>query len=84
MTFFSVGILASLAVAGLLFGFPRRVGAGLGTPSLRERLAVIRQPPVLVALLVTLIWAAGVYAVYSYFAPYLTHVAGIEGARRSA
>jgi predicted MFS family arabinose efflux permease len=83
MTFVSVGILASLAVAGLLFGFPRAVGAGLGAPTLRERLAVIKQPPVLTALLVTVIWGAGAYTVYSYLTPYLTRVAGIEGAQIS-
>jgi len=52
MMFICVGILASLAVAGILVGLPRGVGSGLGVPSLRERLAVIQQPPVLVALLV--------------------------------
>jgi predicted MFS family arabinose efflux permease len=82
-TFVSVGILASLAVAGLLFGFPRGVGAGLATPTLRERLAVIQQPPVLVALLTTVIWATGAYTVYSYLAPFLTRVAGLEGAQIS-
>jgi predicted MFS family arabinose efflux permease len=78
MTFVAVGILASLAVAGLLFGFPRSVGARLGTASLRERVAVIQQPPVLVALLVTVIWGAGAYTVYSYLVPYLTKIAGID------
>ena len=81
MTFVCVGILASLAVAGLLFGFPRSVGAGLATASLRERLAVVQQPPVLVALLVTVIWGTGAYTVYSYLAPYLAHVAGIGDAQ---
>ena len=79
MTFICVGILASLAVAGLLVGLPRGVGSGLGVPSLRERMAVIQQPPVLVALLVTVIWGTGAYTIYSYLAPYLTDVVGIEG-----
>jgi predicted MFS family arabinose efflux permease len=78
MTFVGVGILGSLAVAGLLFGFPRSVGAGIGAPTLRERLAVIQQPPVLAALLVTVIWGTGAYTVYSYLVPYLTRVVGID------
>jgi predicted MFS family arabinose efflux permease len=78
MTFACVGILASLAVAGLTFGFPRGVGAGIGAATLRERLAVIRQPPVLAALLVTVIWGTGVYTVYSYLVPYLTRVVGVD------
>jgi len=80
MTFVCVGILGSLAVAGLLFGFPRGVGAGIGAPTLRERLAVIQQPPVLVALLITVIWGTGAYTIYSYLVPYLTRVVGIEDA----
>jgi predicted MFS family arabinose efflux permease len=78
MTFVCVGILGSLAVAGLLFGFPRGVGAGIGAASLRERVAVIQQPPVLVALLVTVIWGTGAYTLYSYLVPYLTQVVGID------
>ena len=53
MTFVCVGIIASLAVAGLLIGLPREVGEQVGAPSLRERFAVVQQTPVLVALLVT-------------------------------
>jgi predicted MFS family arabinose efflux permease len=78
MTFVCVGIIASIAVAGLLLGLPRGVGAGMGAPSLRERFAVVQQTPVLVALLITTIWATGAYTVYSYLAPYLTRVVGIE------
>jgi predicted MFS family arabinose efflux permease len=77
MTFVGVGIIATLAVAGLLIGLPREVGEQAGAPSLRERFAVVQQTPVLVALLVTTIWATGAYTVYSYLAPYLTDVAGI-------
>ena len=78
MTFMGVGILASLAVTGLILGLPRGVGAGLGVPTLRERLAVIQQPPVIVALLITVIWGTGAYTVYSYLVPYLTQIVGIE------
>jgi predicted MFS family arabinose efflux permease len=79
MTFVGVGMIAFVAVAGLLIGLPRGVGEQVGAPSLRERFAVVQQTPVLVALLVTTIWATGAYTVYSYLAPYLTGVAGIEG-----
>jgi predicted MFS family arabinose efflux permease len=78
MTFVCVGIVASLAVAGLLIGLRREVGQQAGAPSLRDRFAVVQQTPVLVALLVTTIWATGAYTVYSYLAPYLTGVAGID------
>jgi predicted MFS family arabinose efflux permease len=84
MTFVGVGILASVAVIGLAVGLPRGVGAALGAPTLRERIAVVQQPPVLVALLVTTIWATGAYTVYTYLASYLTRVASIEGAQIGA
>jgi hypothetical protein len=45
MTFVGVGIMASIAAAGLLFGIPRGIDKGLSVPSIR--LAVIRQVPLL-------------------------------------
>ena len=80
MTFGGVAILAAVATAGLSLGLPRGIGAGLPTASLRERLAVARQPAVLLALLTTLLWATGAYTVYTYLALYLQTVTGIQGA----
>jgi len=80
MTFTGVGIMASIAIAGLFFGIPRGVDSGLSVPSLRDRLAVIRQVPLLTGFLVTLLWATGAYTVYTYFTPYLTTVTGIDSA----
>src|SRR5271156_476751 len=74
MTFVGVGIMASIALAGLFFGIPRGIDEGLSVPSLRERLAVIRQVPLLMGFLVTMLWATGAYTVYTYFTPYLTTV----------
>ena len=79
MTFVGVGIMASIAVAGLCFGIPRGIDAGLSAPSIRDRLAVVRQVPLLTGFLVTMLWATGAYTVYTYFTPYLTTVAGIDG-----
>jgi predicted MFS family arabinose efflux permease len=79
MTFVGVGVLASIATVGLFAGIPRGVDAGLAVPSIRERIAVVRQTPVLLGLLVTTLWATGAYTNYTYLAPYLTSVTGIEG-----
>jgi predicted MFS family arabinose efflux permease len=79
MTFVGVGIVASIAVAGLFCGIPRGIDRGLSAPSIRERLAVIRQVPLLVGFLVTMIWATGAYTVYTYFTPYLTTVIQLDG-----
>jgi predicted MFS family arabinose efflux permease len=80
MTFVGVGLLASIAVAGLFVGIPRGIDKGLSAPSISERLAVVRQTPVLIGLLVTALWATGAYTVYTFFTPYLTAVTGIDGA----
>jgi predicted MFS family arabinose efflux permease len=80
MTFVGVGVLASIATVGLIIGLRRGVGSGLPVATMRERVAVVQQTPVLLALLVTTIWATGAYAVYIYLAPYLAFATGIEGA----
>ncbi|HEX4410384.1 MAG TPA: MFS transporter [Xanthobacteraceae bacterium] len=79
-TFFGVGIMATVAVAGLFVGIPRGIDKGLSAPSIRERVAVVRQAPILIGLLVTALWATGAYTVYTYFTPYLVSVTGISGA----
>ncbi len=81
MTFVGVGIMASIAIAGLFFGIPRGIDKGLSTPTIRERLAVIRQIPLLTGFLVTTLWAGGAYAVYAYLAPYLITVTHIDATR---
>jgi predicted MFS family arabinose efflux permease len=80
LTFMVVGALSVLATTGLLFGLDRDVGAGWPVAGLRERIAVIRRPPVLLMLLVTLLWATGAYTVYTYLAVFLASETAIGGA----
>ena len=80
LTFVVVGTLSVLATTGLLFGLDRDVGAGLPVASMRERIAVVGQKPVLLTLLVTLLWATGAYTVYTYLAVFLASETGIDGA----
>jgi len=75
-----VGTLSVLATTGLLFGLDRDVGAELPVASLRERIAIVGQKPVLLTLLVTLLWATGAYTVYTYLAVFLASETGIDGA----
>ncbi len=79
MTFAGVGVLGAIAVAALVFGLPRSVGAGLPTATLGQRLGVARQPAVLLTLGVTLMWAAGAYVVYPYLALVLEQAARADG-----
>ena len=79
-TFMVVASLSAIATFGLLFGLDRTVGAGLPVASLRERFAAVSHKPVLLALLVTLLWATGAYTVYTYLAAFLASGLKIEGA----
>jgi predicted MFS family arabinose efflux permease len=79
VTFAIVGALALLATAGLAVSLARDVGANLPVVQLGERLAVFRQRPVLLALLVTLLWATGAYTVYTYLSLFLAGAVGISG-----
>lgn len=80
VNFLGVAILASLAFVGLTAGISRDAGAGQSAATLGERLAVVVRPAALPALFVTTLWAVGGYAVYTYIAPFLAAVVGLEGA----
>jgi predicted MFS family arabinose efflux permease len=83
-TFGGVGFLAGLATAGLSVGLHRSVGSVMSVVSLRERIAVAQRPDVLLALLVTTLWAMGAYTVYTYVALLLHAAAGLTGTGISA
>jgi len=82
--FAGVGVLAALATTGLSFGLHRRVGSVMAVVSLRERIAITQRPDVLLALLVTTLWAMGAYTVYTYVALLLNATAGLKGTGISA
>jgi len=84
VNFAVVGALAAIATVGLLGGLPRDIAGRLPVASLRERLEVARQPAVLLALVSTMLWATGAYAVYTYLALFLARAAGISGSTVSA
>ncbi|MBO9127756.1 MULTISPECIES: MFS transporter [unclassified Rhizobium] len=75
VTFLGVGILAMIAVVGLVVGLDRSAGAGISVPGLAARVAVAKRPPILIGLAITLFWAIGAYTVWTYIAPYLQSVA---------
>jgi predicted MFS family arabinose efflux permease len=79
VTFAIVGALALFATAGLALSLARDVGANLPVARLSERIAVFWQKPLLLALVVTLLWATGAYAVYTYLSLFLARVVGISG-----
>jgi predicted MFS family arabinose efflux permease len=74
-----VGALSLIATAGLLSGLRRDIADRLPVASLRERIDVARRPVVLLALLNSMLWATGAFAVYTYLASFLVRAAGIGG-----
>ena len=80
-TFGLVALLAGIAVTILfLVGLPQIPASAV--ISLRARLAPIAQPPVLMALLPTLLWSVATFTVYTYITPFLqqiTHVQTVDG-----
>ncbi|MGO4711501.1 MFS transporter [Bradyrhizobium sp. 2TAF24] len=71
--FVLVAALGLVALGGLLWGLPR--GLPRVTATLSQRLAVARQPSVLRALLVTVLWGTAGFTVF----PYLALVLGTVG-----
>lgn len=65
-TFAMVALVGAVALSGLLLGLPR--GLPRNTASLGERLAVARHTSVLIALVITALWAVGGFTVFTYFA----------------
>jgi len=75
--FLLAGVLALLTLAGLaVFLEPSKSS---GSVSLADRIAVARRPDVLGALMVTVIFMAGVFTIYTYIAPLLEQTAGLAG-----
>jgi predicted MFS family arabinose efflux permease len=80
-TFGGVAALSALAVAGLVFGLPAGIGAGLSTATLRERVATAAQPAILLTLLVTTLWAMASYTTYTYLALFVSNATTLRGAQ---
>ena len=80
-TFAGVAGLSALALAGLLFGLPRGIGAGIGVATLKERIKTAAQPAILLTLLVTTLWAMASYVTYTYLALFVANATSIHGAQ---
>ncbi|CAN7449076.1 MFS transporter [Variovorax paradoxus] len=77
-TFWAVTLIGVLAFAVLAVFVPRVKGEAKTAP-LREELAVLARPQVLLGLAMTVLGFAGVFAVFTYIQPLLTQVTGLSG-----
>ena len=76
-TFWAVTLIGVLAFAVLAVFVPRVKGEA-GPAPLREELAVLARPQVLLGLAMTVLGFAGVFAVFTYIQPLLTQVTGLS------
>lgn len=77
-TFAGIGVLSAIVTLGVVLGMPRTIGKNLAVPSFAQRVAVGRRPDVLVTLLITTLWATGIWTIYPYLAPFLTGSPGFS------
>ena len=75
-TFSIVAVMSLVAIAGIRAGIAADAGAGIPVATLRQRLAVVRQPAIVRLLSVSLFWAIGAFTAYPFLAPYLASVLG--------
>lgn len=82
-TFWAVTLIGALAFVVIAVFVPRvRPEEGTTTPlaPLREELAVLARPQVLLGLAMTVLGFAGVFTVFTYIQPLLTRVTGVSEA----
>ncbi|WGT65717.1 MFS transporter [Variovorax paradoxus] len=75
-TFWAVTLIGVLAFAVLALFVPRVKGEAKPAP-LRDELAVLARPQVLLGLAMTVLGFAGVFVVFTYIQPLLTQVTGL-------
>jgi len=81
-TFWAVAVIGVLAFAVLAAFVPREQKSDDAAPpaTLRQELAVLARPQVLLGLVITVFGFAGVFAVYTYIQPLLTRITGLSEA----
>ncbi|MFD2008531.1 Cmx/CmrA family chloramphenicol efflux MFS transporter [Streptomyces narbonensis] len=75
--FWAVAAASAIALAGVVTRIPR-IPLPETKPSLKRELAVYRDPQVLLQVVIVALAAGGVFCAFSYLAPLLTDVAGLD------
>lgn len=79
-TFWSVAVVGVMAFVVLAIFVPRDGQQKAAPVALRDELAVLARPQVLLGLAITVFGFAGVFALFTYIQPLLTRVAGLPEA----
>ncbi|MFJ4339453.1 Cmx/CmrA family chloramphenicol efflux MFS transporter [Streptomyces sp. NPDC088915] len=75
--FWAVGLASAIALVGVLVRIPR-IPVPETRPRLRQELTIYRDRQVLLSVVVTALAAGGVFCAFSYLAPLLTDVSGLD------
>lgn len=75
--FWAVGAASAVALAGVVTRIPR-IPVPEQRPQLRQELSIYRDRQVWLAIVITALAAGGVFCAFSYLAPLLTDVAGLD------
>ncbi|MCP1308955.1 MFS transporter [Paenibacillus tyrfis] len=76
MTFAGIGVLGVLAILAVSWTIPQTDGEE--PVPLRKQLALMKEPRIAVALLVTFFWISGYSIAYTYISPFLLTVTGMS------
>ncbi|MCM3268007.1 MFS transporter [Paenibacillus elgii] len=76
ITFAGIGVLGLLAILAVSWTIPQTDGEE--PVPLRTQLALIKEPRIAVALLVTFFWISGYSIAYTYISPFLLTVTGVS------
>lgn len=76
MVFAGLGVLGLLAIAAVFFTIPNSEGEE--PVPIGKQLALLKEPRITVALLITFFWIAGYAIVYTYISPFLLSVTGMS------
>lgn len=76
MTFAGIGVLGILAILAVSWTIPQTDGEE--PVPLRKQLALMKEPRIAVALLVTFFWISGYSIAYTYISPFLLTVTGMS------
>ncbi|MDN8615920.1 MFS transporter [Variovorax ginsengisoli] len=79
-TFWAVALIGVAAFTVLALFVPRGGRADAAPAALRDELAVLARPQVLLGLAITVLGFAGVFAVFTFIQPLLTRVTGVSAA----
>ncbi|MGW2842128.1 Cmx/CmrA family chloramphenicol efflux MFS transporter [Streptomyces sp. NPDC001493] len=75
--FWAVGAASAVALVGVVLKIPR-IPVPEQRPQLRQELSIYRDRQVWLAIVITALAAGGVFCAFSYLAPLLTDVAGLD------